>query len=269
VALRSIQTRVFDTTDREKTLRTAIATLQDLGFVIDKADADLGAVSATKLDRYMLRMTVTVRPKGQTQALVRANAQYQAKEVNDPEPYQNFFVALERAMFLTAHLDAPEPEVVSEASSVASRDVTVAGAAPAGNVSEAPSVITSDASASAAPSVGTGSETPSVISAQPPPPRIVDPAMKARVVAYLDSNMRKFELAMREYDGNLYQRAGESHKPKVRSYEVWEANEKRIVLRVLFRVYHPQTNLLLVQWVAGDLKVVGHRDAPRKEASSW
>ena len=103
VALRSIQTRVFDTTDREKTLRTSIATLQDLGFVIDKADADLGAVSATKLDRYMLRLTVTVRPRGQAQTLVRANAQYQDKEVNDPEPYQNFFVALERAMFLTAH----------------------------------------------------------------------------------------------------------------------------------------------------------------------
>jgi hypothetical protein len=103
VALRSIQTRVFDTTDREKTLRTSIATLQDLGFVIDKADADLGAVSATKLDRYMLRMTVTVRPRGQEQILVRANAQYQDQEVTEPEPYQNFFVALEKAMFLTAH----------------------------------------------------------------------------------------------------------------------------------------------------------------------
>jgi hypothetical protein len=103
VALRSIQTRVFDTTDRAKTLRTSIATLQDLGFVIDKADADLGAVSATKLDRYMLRMTVTVRPRGQEQILVRANAQYQDQEVTEPEPYQNFFVALEKAMFLTAH----------------------------------------------------------------------------------------------------------------------------------------------------------------------
>jgi hypothetical protein len=92
----------FDTTDREETLRTTIATLQDLGFVIDKADADLGAVSATKLDRYMLRMTVTVRPRGQTQILVRANAQFGVKEVNDPEPYQDFFAALGRAMFLTA-----------------------------------------------------------------------------------------------------------------------------------------------------------------------
>ncbi|MDH3228547.1 MAG: hypothetical protein OEN55_02030 [Alphaproteobacteria bacterium] len=103
VALRSIQTRVFDTTDRETTLRTAIGTLQDLGFVIDEADAVLGAVSATKLDRYMMRMTVTVRPRGQTQTLVRANAQYQDREVTDPEPYQHFFVALSKAMFLTAH----------------------------------------------------------------------------------------------------------------------------------------------------------------------
>ena len=103
VAVRSIQTRVFDTTDRETTLRTAIGTLQDLGFVIDEADAELGAVSATKLDRYMMRITVTVRPRGQTQILVRANAEYQNREVTDPEPYQHFFVALEKAMFLTAH----------------------------------------------------------------------------------------------------------------------------------------------------------------------
>lgn len=103
VALRSMQSRVFDTTDRETTMRTAIATLQDLGFVIDKADAELGAVSATKLDRYMLRMTVTVRPRGETQSLVRANAQYNLVAVEDPEPYQQFFTALEKSLFLTAH----------------------------------------------------------------------------------------------------------------------------------------------------------------------
>jgi hypothetical protein len=101
--LRSIQTRAFDTTDKEKTLRTVIATLQDLGFVIDKADATLGTVTATKLDRYELRMTVTVRPRGTTQLLVRANAQYELTPVEDPEPYQHFFSALQKAMFLAAH----------------------------------------------------------------------------------------------------------------------------------------------------------------------
>jgi hypothetical protein len=103
VKLRSIQTRAFDTTDREKTLRTVIATLQDLGFVVDKADGTLGTVSATKLDRYALRMTVTVRPRGETQMLVRANAQYNIHAVEDPEPYQQFFDSLAQSMFLSAH----------------------------------------------------------------------------------------------------------------------------------------------------------------------
>lgn len=100
--LRSIQTRTFDTPDKQKTMRTVIATLQDLGFVIDDADEKLGTVSATKLEGYALRVTVTVRPRGETQMLVRANAQYQLATVADPEPYQNFFISLEKAMFLTA-----------------------------------------------------------------------------------------------------------------------------------------------------------------------
>lgn len=101
--LRSIQTRTFDTTDSVKTQRVILATLQDLGFVIDKADKELGSISATKLDGFALKMTVSVRPKGETQLLVRANAQFQLKAVEDPEPYQNFFAALSKAMFLEAH----------------------------------------------------------------------------------------------------------------------------------------------------------------------
>lgn len=103
VKLRSIQSRRFETNDKNKTLRTAMATLQDLGFVIDEADETLGTVSATKLERYKLRMTITVRPYGQEQLVVRASAQYNLKAVEDPEPYQQFFNAFEKAMFLTAH----------------------------------------------------------------------------------------------------------------------------------------------------------------------
>lgn len=103
VQLRSFQSRAFDTTDRLKTLKTVIATLQDLNFVVDKADSVLGTVTATKLDKYALRMTVTVRERGTTQLLVRANAQYQVLAVEDPKPYQQFFEALQKAMFLTAH----------------------------------------------------------------------------------------------------------------------------------------------------------------------
>jgi len=104
VQLRSIQSRVFETTDKEKTLRAVIATLQDLSFVVDKADLDLGTVSATKLDGYELRMTVSVRPRGQREMIVRANAQFNDRPVTDPQPYQSFFIALERAMFLSANL---------------------------------------------------------------------------------------------------------------------------------------------------------------------
>jgi hypothetical protein len=111
VELRSIQGRAFDTKDQNKTLRTIIATLQDLSFVIDKADMELGTVSATKLDSsnqgfgntgYMLRMTVSARPAG-NRTLIRANAQFNITPVVEPKPYQDFFVALEKAMFLTAH----------------------------------------------------------------------------------------------------------------------------------------------------------------------
>lgn len=109
VQLRSFQTRAFDTTDREQTLRTVIATMQDLGFVIDKADATLGSVSGTKLAHYELRMTVTVRPHGATQLLVRANAQFAdprrkvaALAIEDPAPYRDFFAALAKSLFLEA-----------------------------------------------------------------------------------------------------------------------------------------------------------------------
>lgn len=103
VQLRSYQERAFDTADKEQTLRSVIATLQDLSFVLDKADLDLGVVSATKLSGYQLRITVTVRPRGSSQMLVRANAQQGEVAVEDPKPYQDFFTALEKSMFLTAH----------------------------------------------------------------------------------------------------------------------------------------------------------------------
>ena len=103
VELRQMQSRVFDSGDKNQVVRTVIATMQDLSFVIDKADADLGTVSGTKLGGYQIKMTVTVRPKSATQMVVRANAQYNLKAIEDPVVYQNFFSALQKGMFLTAH----------------------------------------------------------------------------------------------------------------------------------------------------------------------
>jgi len=102
VELRALQTRAFDTTNKALTIRNVLATLQDLGFVVDKADEKLGTISATKLSGYAMRITVTVRPRGSAQMAVRASAQYNLVAVSDPQPYQQFFAALEKAMFLTA-----------------------------------------------------------------------------------------------------------------------------------------------------------------------
>jgi len=101
---RSYQSRTFETNDKEKVLRTIISTLQDLGFVIERADLVLGSVSGTKLDKqYRARITVSVRKKGTARMLVRANAQFNVSPVEDPKQYQNFFSSLEKALFLTAH----------------------------------------------------------------------------------------------------------------------------------------------------------------------
>jgi hypothetical protein len=103
VELRSFQTRAFDMTDKRIMLNAVIATLQDLDFIIDKADEDLGMVTGTKYSGYQIRMTVIVRPRGETQLAVRASALYNDKAIEEPMPYQNFFTALEKSLFLTAH----------------------------------------------------------------------------------------------------------------------------------------------------------------------
>ena len=106
--IRSMQTRAFDTADENKTLRAIIATLQDFGFVIRKANEALGTITAVRIDKYPLRMTVTVRSKGGTQVLVRMNLylrmdEYNSQPVRDPIIYQDFFTSLEKSMFLVAH----------------------------------------------------------------------------------------------------------------------------------------------------------------------
>lgn len=101
--LRAVQTRVFDTSDRIMVIGSVIATLQDLGFVIDQADEKLGSVSATRLSGSVMRMTVTVRLLSEAQVTVRASGQYGLEAVSDAEPFQQFFNALAQAMFLTAH----------------------------------------------------------------------------------------------------------------------------------------------------------------------
>ncbi len=101
--IRQMQTREYDTLDKQMTLRSVISTLQDLGFLIDKADLSLGTITATRLHQYQMRMTITVREKGESRVAVRVSARIGEKNVANPKTYQDFFVALDKAMFLTLH----------------------------------------------------------------------------------------------------------------------------------------------------------------------
>lgn len=105
VELRSMQTRSFDTSDKNIVVRNVISTLQDLSFVIDKADTDLGTVSATRLyNGNKVRMTVTARSSSNNKStIVRANAQYNLKPIENPKIYQDFFSSLSKSLFLSAN----------------------------------------------------------------------------------------------------------------------------------------------------------------------
>ena len=138
VKVRAAQSRVFDQADRLKTIQAVVSTCQDLGFAVEVLDEALGIVSAKKFDDYepsrlsdpsyhlyrddgllivnqhfrswgpfyhrsnLVRLTVTVRPRGEAQLVVRASAQYYLKAIESPEPYQQFFRTLEQALFIQA-----------------------------------------------------------------------------------------------------------------------------------------------------------------------
>jgi hypothetical protein len=103
--LRSFQTRTFEVADRQLAMRAVMGVLQDLGFIIERANEPLGLVTAARFAEpdYLdvVGVTVTVRAQGETQMMIRANAIHNNRPVVDPETYQRFFAALERSLFLT------------------------------------------------------------------------------------------------------------------------------------------------------------------------
>jgi hypothetical protein len=100
---RAISTRAYDTADRDRVFRAVIATLQDLGFVIDRADDQLGTISATRFGAGLTRFTVSVRSGGPNRTLVRASGQLNQHELSDPAPFQRFHEALSQSLFLQAN----------------------------------------------------------------------------------------------------------------------------------------------------------------------
>jgi hypothetical protein len=138
VAVRSVQSRVYDTNDKQNLLRGVLASLQDLGFQVELLDETLGVVSAKQYPPTvaagsrrrpdyvwyseeslvvfqrswrswgpfwkrsdLVRLTVTIRPRSETQMIVRASAQHFVRPIEDPEPYQSFFRVLDKALFIS------------------------------------------------------------------------------------------------------------------------------------------------------------------------
>jgi hypothetical protein len=101
IALHNIQNRTFDTTDKVQLQSTIVATLQDLSYTIDKADAT--SVTATKSNGHVQHMAVTLRDHGPKETLVHAAALNGGTPIDDALPYKQFFTVLEKAMLLTAN----------------------------------------------------------------------------------------------------------------------------------------------------------------------
>lgn len=134
--VRAAQTRAFDTTDRRRMFEAVISTMQDLDFNVELLDEELGIISGKKFieaeqsqgtdPTYLLyrpdtlllltrnihawgpfqhrsnlvRFTATIRTRGASQLIVRTSAQFYLQAVEEPGPYQQFFRALEQALFL-------------------------------------------------------------------------------------------------------------------------------------------------------------------------
>ncbi|MBY0247614.1 MAG: hypothetical protein K2Q17_08090 [Nitrospiraceae bacterium] len=105
--IRSVQTRSFDMKDRQAAMRGVISALQDLGFIIERANEPLGLVTAARFAEPnfydVVGVTVTVRQEAEGRMMIRANAIYNNKPIEDPKVYQNFFATLERSLFAIKH----------------------------------------------------------------------------------------------------------------------------------------------------------------------
>ncbi|HVN40606.1 MAG TPA: hypothetical protein VMW19_20765 [Myxococcota bacterium] len=103
-ALRAMQTRTFEVADRTQAMRGVIAALQDLGFIIERANDALGLVTAARFAEPgyndMVGVTVIVRPQGADKMEIRVNAIYDNKPITDANIYQNFFATLEHSLFI-------------------------------------------------------------------------------------------------------------------------------------------------------------------------
>lgn len=103
--LRSYQTRTFEIAERQVAMRAVLGVLQDLGFIVERANEPLGLITAARFAEPnwsdVVAVTVTVRTAADGQTMIRVNAIHNNRPIVEPEPYQRFFAALERSLILT------------------------------------------------------------------------------------------------------------------------------------------------------------------------
>ena len=127
--IRSLQTRTYDTHDSKMVMRTMLNVLQDEGFIVKEANAEMGFLTASKeMDVQtkeavfwgtffggtwekgaVVEATANVSEFGK-QTKVRVNFQKKiydsvgkvtkADQIQDPEFYQEFFAKVDKGMFL-------------------------------------------------------------------------------------------------------------------------------------------------------------------------
>lgn len=102
VEMRNYQSRKFDTNDKKLVMRAVVSTMQDLGFIINQVDYNIGTVSGSSFTN-MSTLTITVRDINSKQLIVRAIAQHNRNLIQDPKAYSNFFESLSKSLFLEAH----------------------------------------------------------------------------------------------------------------------------------------------------------------------
>ncbi len=108
------QSRRFDTPDRTLLLQASVGALQDLGFVIEETQAQLGVIVGVKLLGARIRAQILIAPTTDGKAFIvratfqsitpRPGAMLAVGEVlDDPLLYQGFFEKIAQSAFLTAN----------------------------------------------------------------------------------------------------------------------------------------------------------------------
>ncbi|HEU4427604.1 MAG TPA: hypothetical protein VFT98_02525 [Myxococcota bacterium] len=97
--------RDFPAPDLLHAQRVAIATLQDLGFALESADAERGVLIASLLDTHPLRLAVSITAKDDTTISASVTTDWAGASLASPEPVAAFFSAYEAALNPPPELD--------------------------------------------------------------------------------------------------------------------------------------------------------------------